>query len=64
MNEWRADAEAIRAALYAPGPPVPELTPEREAQLRELGYELPGFTERQIAANAAARDDIWLRRIA
>jgi len=64
MTEWRADAEAIRAALRTPAPPEPEMTPQREAQLRELGYELPGFTERQIAANAAAREDIWRSRMA
>ena len=61
MTEWRADAEAIRAALRTPAPPEPEMTPEREAWLHEQGYETPGFAERQAAANAIARDAKLLR---
>ncbi|MGH3288876.1 MAG: hypothetical protein ACRDPD_30075 [Streptosporangiaceae bacterium] len=64
MNEWRGDADKIRAALRTPGLPVPEMTPEREAWLVSLGYELPEWADRQAHANAQARDERLLRRIA
>jgi hypothetical protein len=60
-TEWRAPASAdIRSLLRDSAITTPHW---EEAELRQLGYELPGWQERQAQAAADARDARLLRAV-